>query len=274
MKQQHSKEPAGAHRVRIVLPSASVGTGSVDQLKERMRSATRVESQARAVRVEAAAELKRRQGQSKTEQTVREQSGQTARGSRAEVETAQKLKNLPGVKKAFGDGEITFGHAKIIADTAGRVEIDEQELVERAKVEPVDVFARTAREHEQQRSEDDGLSRLEAQRRARKAGIRVDTTDGMTVLWARFDPITGARIKNMLSSKTNQLWRKEDPKVRPTTKQRMADALAELICQPPGEGKKAKAPRTNLLLIAHYDIEGQKIRDATLADGTPISTLR
>lgn len=267
MKQKHRGERA-AHRMRAVLPSGSVRGASVEQLKERMRSATRVESQARAVRVEAAAELKRRQGQAKTEKTVREQSGQSARGSRGEVETADRLKDLPGTRRAFGDGEITYGHAKIIADTGGRVPIDEQELLDRAKKEPVDVFARTAREHERQRSADDGVSKLASQRRARKAGIRIDSSDGMTVLWARFDPITGARVKNMLSAKTNQLWREEDPKDRPSSGQRMADALADLICQPPG-GKR-KVPKTALMLIAHYDSEGQTIRDATLADGTPV----
>ena len=128
------------------------------------------------------------------------------------------------------------------------------------------MFARTAREHEQRKSEDDGLSKLEAQQRARKAGIKTDPTDGMTVLWGRFDPITGTRIKNMLTAKTNQLWREEDPKERPTTEQRMADALAELLCQP-GSDENGKKPKTDLLLIAHYDTGEQRIRDATLADG-------
>lgn len=257
------------NQVRVVLPSVPVREASLAGLKEQMRSASRAKAQAEALRVQAAAEYSRRMGQKAAERTLREESGQSSNGSRLEVELAGKLKDLPDTRKAFEDGEITFDHAKIIANTAGRADIDEQELVNRAKEEPVDVFARTARKHEQEKSEDDGMSRLEGQRRARKAGIKTDPTNGMTVLWARFDPITGTRIKNMITAKTNQLWREEDPKARPTTEQRMADALAELLCRS-GGGKKGKAPSTDLLLIAHYDTGDQKIRDATLADGTPV----
>jgi len=260
------------NQVRIVLPSVAVREASLAGLKEQMRSASRAKAQAEAVRVRAAAEYSRRMGQKAAERTLREESGESANGSRVEVDIAGKLEDLPDTRKAFEDGEITFGHTKIIANTAGRVDVDEQELVDRAKKEPVDVFARTAREHEQRKSEDDGLSKLEAQRRARKAGIKTDPTDGMTLLWGRFDPITGTRIKNLLTAKTNQLWREEDPKDRPTTEQRMADALAELLRQPGGgkKGKKGKTPKTDLLLIAHYDTGEQEIRDATLADGTPV----
>jgi len=266
-----SKGMAG-NQVRIVLPSVAVREASLAGLKEQMRSASRAKAQAEAVRVRAAAEYSRRMGQKAAERTLREESGESANGSRVEVDIAGKLEDLPDTRKAFEDGEITFGHTKIIANTAGRVDVDEQELVDRAKKEPVDVFARTAREHEQRKSEDDGLSKLEAQRRARKAGIKTDPTDGMTLLWGRFDPITGTRIKNLLTAKTNQLWREEDPKDRPTTEQRMADALAELLRQPGGgkKGKKGKTPKTDLLLIAHYDTGEQEIRDATLADGTPV----
>ena len=257
------------NQVRIMLPSVPAREASLAGFKEQMRSASRAKAQAEAVRVRAAAEYSRRMGQKAAERTLREESGQSANGSRVEVELAGKLEDLPDTRKAFEDGEITFGHTKIIAKTAARVDVDEQELVDRAKKEPVDVFARTARQHEQQKSEDDGLSKLEAQRRARKAGIKTDPTDGMTLLWGRFDPITGTRIKNLLTAKTNQLWREENPKERPTTEQRMADALAELLCRP-GGGKKGKEPKTDLLLIAHYDTGEQRIRDATLADGTPI----
>ena len=265
----HLSNGMAGNQVRVVLPSVPVKEASLAGLKEQMRSASRAKAQAEAVRGRAAAEYSRRMGRKAAERTLREESGESPDGSRVEVEVAQKLKDLPRTRKAFEDGEITFGHAKIIANTAGRVDIDEQELVDRALKETVDVFARTAREHEQRKSEDDGLSKLEAQHRARKAGIKTDPTDGMTVLWGRFDPITGTRIKNMLTAKTNQLWREEDPKERPTTEQRMADALAELLCQP-GSDENGKKPKTDLLLIAHYDTGEQRIRDATLADGTPV----
>ena len=55
---------------------------------------------------------------------------------------------------------------------------------------------------------------------------------GMFVLTGEFDQITGARIATALTAKERQLWHREDPKARATPQQRMADALAELICEP------------------------------------------
>ena len=171
------------NRARFVPPSMPVGEASLEGLQERMRSASQVEAQ-------AAAEYQRRVGQSRAERTLREESGQFTRKSRAEVETGAKLRDLPHTSDAFGKGEISFDHARIIASTAERVEIDEKELVDKASSQPVDVFTHTARKHEQERSGDDGV-RLKQQRRDREAWIKTDPGSGMTVLHARFDPITG-----------------------------------------------------------------------------------
>lgn len=269
MGKSRSKGPVAAcNRAQFIPPPLRLQEASVTDLQEQIRSISRAESQAAAARSRVAAEYSRRLGQKAAEKTVREQSGKSNGGSRAEVEVARKLQDLPGTKKAFEDGQITYGHARIIVNTAGRSEIDETELVGRAKEQPVDVFAKTAKEHEQQRSRDDGMSWLERQKTNRKAWIKTDPGDGMTVLYGQFDPITGARIKSVLSAKTNELWREEDPKHRPSTAQRMADAVAELLCEP-AKGK-SKSRGATLFLVAHYDFDGQTIRNATLADGTPV----
>ena len=261
------------NQVRVVLPSVPVREASLAGLQEQMRTASRAKAQAEAIRAQAAAEYSRRLGDKATEKELRKQSRQSARGTRTEVKVATQLKDLPQTRRAFQEGEITFGHAKVIAATAGRVKnIDEQELVGRAKTEPVDVFSRTARRHEQECSDDDGVGMLEAQKRARRAWIKTDRDDGMTVLFARFDPITGARIRNALSHRTNQLWREEDPNHRPSTEQRLADAVAQLLCDTPKNktNKNSKSGETVLFVTADYDVVTQQLRNARLADGTPI----
>ena len=50
------------------------------------------------------------------------------------------------------------------------------------------------------------------------------------MLSAQFDRITGTRIATALTAKERELWHREDPNQRCTPTQRMADALAELIC--------------------------------------------
>ena len=113
------------------------------------------------------------------------------------------------------------------------------------------------------------MGRLEHQRSRRYAKIKTDLTDGMVVLYGRFDPITGARITSVLSHKMDQLWRDEDPRNRATSGQRMADALEALLTRP-GQDDDGRSQGTRLLLIAEYDAITKELRKARLADGTPI----
>ncbi|MCE2526100.1 MAG: DUF222 domain-containing protein [Actinomycetia bacterium] len=264
------------HRVRVALPSAPVKGASVEDLKERIRTASEAKAKVEAFRAEAAAELARRAGNGFAEKTLRDKSGQSTRGTRQELETGKGLNELPVTSDAFGRGKISYGHAKIIVKTAQDGDIDEQELVDKAQKQPVDVFAHTARRHVQQRTEDDGMSILRRQRSNRKAWIRVDRGSGMTVLHALLDPINGAKTKGALSKMTNQMWREEDPRHRPTTGQRMADALVELLCGKRKEEdckknkKKQGGQGPVLVLVAQYDPITQLIRDARLGDGTPL----
>ena len=73
-----------------------------------------------------------------------------------------------------------------------------------------------------------------------------DRTDGMTVLYGRFDPITGALIETAfgLSQKMNELWREEDPRARCSPGQLlMADALAGLVTrEDTGDGQGTNLP--------------------------------
>ena len=54
---------------------------------------------------------------------------------------------------------------------------------------------------------------------------------------------------------------------RATPQQRMADALAELICEP-ASGRKSAG--TDLLVIADFDVIKQQLDNPRLADGSPI----
>ena len=102
----------------------------------------------------------------------------------------------------------------------------------------------------------------------------------MFVLSGQFDRIAGTRIATALTAKERELWHREDPNRRCTPQQRMADALAELICDESHDssnssnGKEGKKRRkrqgTNLLVLADFDVIKQQLINARLADGTPI----
>ena len=256
--------------VRVVLPTRPVGDATLDQLQGWLRSTFRVENQVAGFRTGILAELTRREGVHITEDNLREKGLRPRRKARSEVETAVELEELPKTSEGMRDGDIPYDNARILAKASQQGDIDETDLVGKARTQSPDKFAGTVRKYQQQRSEDDGMSRLEHQRSRRFAKIRTDRTDGMTVLYGRFDPITGALIETALSQKMNELWREEDPRARCSPGQRMADALAGLVTreETDEDGGRVRGPR--LLLIADYDVIHRELINGRLGDGTPI----
>ena len=262
-------------QVRVLMPAQPVTELSSQRLADLIVSANRAETRITALRMKAIAELTRREGRSITEKTLRNETRISTRQTKQQVKTARQLQDLPQTSKALENGDISYRHAEVIARSAQQApNIDEGKLVERAKHQPSDTFAKTARRHVLQSTDDDGQSLLDKQRRNRTASIRLDPTDGMTVLFARFDPITGAQVKQVLSQRVEQLWRAEDSNNRPTTTQRMADGLAELILDTPSSrrenGNGSGGRNATLLLIADYDTVTQQINHLRLGDNTPL----
>ncbi len=258
-----------ANQARVLPPTVSVGEATVAELRDRVLSTIRGENQLAGIRAEALAELQRREGTELTEAELRERGKKRRRRARLEIETARELEKLPETSKGLRDGEIPYDNARILAGANQRGTIDEKELLDDARNQSPDKFAATVRKHEQQRSTDDGISKLEHQRSQRFARIRTAIEDGMTVLYGRFDPITGARIETALSKKMNELWQEEDPQNRATPTQRMADALALLLTRP-GGNKDGPSQDVRLLVIADYDAVSRQLQKARLENGTPI----
>ena len=257
------------NEARLQSPTLPVGDATLEELQDRLQSTIRVENQLASVRAETLAEMTRREGAELTENTLRESGLRSRRRARSEVETAMELEGLPETSEGLRDGKISYENARILAKASQRGEIDETELSEIAKTQSPDKFAGTVRRHEQQRSEDDGMSRLEYQRSRRFVKIKTDLTDGMTVLFGRFDPLTGALIESALSHKMDELWREEDPRHRATAGQRMADALSQLLTEETKD-TEGRSRGARLLLIADYDVITRQLCNGRLSDGTPI----
>ena len=257
--------------VRLLVPSLPVGNATLDQLQGWLESVIRAENQLAGFRTGVLAELTRREGIHLTENNLRETGLRPRRRARSEVETALELEELPETSKGLRDGKIPYDNARILAKASQRGEIDETELGDQARSQAPDKFAGTVRKYEQERSQDDGMSRLEHQRSRRLAKIKTSVDDGMTVLYGRFDPITGALLATALSRKMDELWREEDPRDRATAGQRMADALVGLVTREDtdqdGDGR-VRGPR--LLLIADYDVVSRELGNGRLGDGTPV----
>ena len=231
----------------------------------------RCESRLAARKAKLLAELARRSSSGDAQQVVTSELLISKREAKKEVETAKQLESLPQTSGALASGDITAGHAKLIARTSSEGKIVEGELVDKAKTEGFDDFAKTVRRHQNEQAEKAGVSVLERQRKKRFAQAFESPDNGMLVLRAEFDQITGARVMTALSAKEQQLYYSENPANRPTPQQRRADALAELLCQQTPNGKTVKKLGTNLLVLADYCTIKQQLHNLRLANGSPIT---
>ncbi len=179
---------------------------------------------------------------------------------------AEQLAEVPKTSQALADGAITPQHARMIAEAAEQASIDEAELLAAADREPTDLSGRTVRDHINGRI-GDGLEELRKHQRAQRQVSFSRQAYGMYTLFGKFDPVAGSRIETALTAAANKLWRAEDAKNRFTPQQRLADALEMLVTR----DDAGKAQDVDLLVIADYDTVAGPLRDARLADGTPLA---
>ena len=239
----------------------------------RLKNLDRVNSMVAAMTAGLLADLNKRDSKAATEEFLRNELLLSGREAKRECETASQLAELPATREALASGKIRKSHADLIARASGESTVDEGLLAKAASEQPGDAFTRTVKRHQQDLATDDGEALLDRQRKNRKAKIFESSDSGMFVLSGEFDQITGARIATALTAKERQLWHREDPKARITPQQRMADALADLICETGdsnGDGKQTKSQGTDLLVIADYDMLTQQLENPRLADGSPI----
>ncbi len=230
----------------------------------------RFESRLAARKAKLLAEISRRSSAGDAQQVATGELLISKREAKKEVEVAKELESLPETFEALESGDIPAGHAKLIARTASDGKIVEQELVDKAKTQVFDDFAKTVRKHQNEQADKSGVSVLERQRKKRFAQAFESPDNGMLVLRAEFDQITGAQVMTALADKERCMYHSENPKNRPTPQQRRADALAELICQQTPNSKNRRLG-ANLLIIADYCTVKQQLRNLRLANGSPIT---
>ena len=237
------------------------------RLEECLRLLGRCEARLAAVKADKVAELARWRGEAHAAAVLRGDLKQSRGGARREVEFAERLGDLPKTAKALADGDVTPQAARAIADAAAHTRVDEDELLDAAGTEPADVFARTVRDHLNERTAGEDLAERRRRQRARRELSIKQQSDGMYKLFGLFDPVAGARIQTALDAAARKIRRGEDSANRATVPQRYADAL-ELLAT---ANDAAGAQHTTLLLIAHYDAVAGRIAGAHLPDGTPVS---
>ena len=239
------------------------------RLEECLRLLGRCEARLAAVKADKVAELAQWRGEAHAAAVLRGDLKQSRGGARREVQFAERLGDLPGTAEALADGSITPQHARAIADASPHTPIDEDELLDAAENEPADVFARTVRDHVNERTATEDLEEQRRRQRSRREANIKQESDGMYKLFGTFDPVAGARVETALAAMAQHLWHNEDPENRASAAQRYADALEALITrQDAGSGK---SQRTTLVVVADYDLLAGQLDSARLVDGTPLA---
>ena len=200
---------------------------------------------------------------------MRERLHVSARQATADTELAASLREYPATLAAWRAGEITAGHARVIARVAADPDhVDEAALLEMARGYPVDMFARMTRHRMKPGRSSEERNR---QHENRWASL-VQDPDGSWRLSAYFDADDGKRVSVAFNAmvrthRTGTTVYGSGPIQGATSAQRRADALANLIT---GEGPHRR-PKTTLLVIADFDTVTRELKNLRYDDGLPVA---
>lgn len=150
---------------------------------------------------------------------------------------ADTLDAAPSLADALDTARVTAGHVdEVTKATKSLDESQRSELLDRldtglldvAAVASIDEWRRRLAMEVKNIQRDDGIDRLERQRRATSVRSWLDG-DGMWCVSGRFDPVTGVKLAARLDAAVNALFAEQTPSTCPTDpveKQRHLTALA------------------------------------------------
>jgi hypothetical protein len=185
----------------------------------------------------------------------------------AAVKSTQRSRTLtstPKLAETLGDGQTTAGHVDAVTRVAAQLPQAQRSvlfdrvdaLADVAAVSTVEQFARRVALEAKRIQADDGLDRLERQRRAVRTSSWVDA-DGMWNVRGRFDPVTGVRLASKLSTTVEALFAEAVPDgcpEDPVEKQKFltGHALAALI---DGTAGVARSGRSEYVVVVDADAD-------------------
>ena len=206
-----------------------------DQVRDALRATTQVRAWLAAN--EAALTAALAEQVSFPERDVAECTRGSTRDAIRTKERSDTLESAPSLADALESAAITAGHVDEVTKAVKSLDDDDQrselfdrldDLLDVAAAATVAEFRRRLEMEAKRIRRDDGVERLERQRRATRLRTWTDG-DGMICLSGRFDPITGRSLVARLDHATQALFAEAVPDTCPTDpvdKQRHLQALA------------------------------------------------
>ncbi len=138
------------------------------------------------------------------------------------LERSRTLDAAPDLASALDGGTITAAHIDAVTRTAAGLDAAQRAgLIERcdqlspiAEAATVEDWSRRVRDEARRMRTDDGMDRLERQRRATRLSTWVDV-EGMWNLRGRFDPVTGVKLAARLDGAVDSLFAETTPDTAP-----------------------------------------------------------
>jgi Domain of unknown function (DUF222) len=202
---------------------------------------------------------------------------------------AAAVELLPEFGAALTAGAVNVDHVDVLARTVAGLDTDTKQrlanrdhfLTEVAARTTATEFGRTLRDEVRRARRDDGISRLERQRRNTRLRTWIDRETGMWCLRGEFDPETGAILQTRLNNAIESLFHNTTPDTCPTDpleKQPHLRALA-LFSLTAGNGTgRAGRIDMSILVDATTLLDGllhdQTVIDLGLGFDLPVETVR
>ncbi|MXZ53349.1 MAG: DUF222 domain-containing protein, partial [Acidimicrobiaceae bacterium] len=180
-----------------------------------------------------------------TAETLRRQTGCSAREAKHRARRAEILGKMPNVREALSSGRLTGEHASSLARAAAETSPEAVDgdvgLLAEAESVPADVASGKARDWVRRRQTGDDLQRLHQWQRRNRSLMFGAGEGGMISGIAKFDQVSGAQFQNLVDALADRLYRadggRDNPHAR-TRAQCRLDALLSLVglepAPPPG----------------------------------------
>ena len=201
---------------------------------------------------------------------------------------AEAVELLPEFGTALTAGTVNVDHVDVLAKSCAGLDNGTKQrlthrgefLIDAASRTTSAEFARTVRAEIRKAQSDDGIARLEQQRRTTRLRTWVDRETGMWCMRGEFDPESGAILDNRLRNTLDALFHDATPTTCPTDPLEKQHHLRALALVALTEGKRvgrAGGIDMSVLIDAKTLVEGvheHSVIDCGLPIELPVETIR